>query len=108
MMNFGSTNQEKVESTKCCVVYEKTSGEIRLVYEEVTLEGGTETTEDEFRRSVKAALPQLPPHERSLDLDTHDLLMRRELLEPGVAYRVDIAKKSLVRVEGAEKAAHGG
>jgi hypothetical protein len=92
-MNFGSTNQERVESTKCCVVYEKASGEIRLVYEEVTLEGGTETTEDEFRRSVQAL-----SHERSLDLATHDLLLRDELLEPGVAYRVDVAKNSLVRV----------
>ena len=31
----------------------KTSGEIRLVYEEATLEG-TETSEDEFRRLVQA------------------------------------------------------
>jgi hypothetical protein len=92
-MNFGSTNQEKVESTRCCVVYEKTSGEIRLVYEEVTLEGGAETTEDEFRRSVQAL-----SHGRGIDLDTHHLLLRNELLEPGVAYRVDMSDNSIVRV----------
>jgi hypothetical protein len=102
-MNFGSTNYEKVKSTKCCVVYEKTTGEIRLVYEEVTLEGGAETAEDEFRRSVQAL-----SHERGLDLDTHYLLLRNELLEPGVAYRVDVAKNSLVRAEGPERTTHGG
>ncbi|MFE4665983.1 hypothetical protein ACFRI7_10390 [Streptomyces sp. NPDC056716] len=104
-MDFGSTIQERVESTQCCVVYEKTSGQIRLVYETVTLEGGTQETEDEFRRTVLNALHQLPLQGISLDVDAHDLLLQRELLEPGIAYRVDVAKRSLVRIDGGAAAA---
>jgi len=98
-MNFGSTNQEEVESTRCCVVYEKSSGNIRLVHEEVTIEGGTKATDDEFRQAAQALA-----REHRLDPDDHGLLLRSELLEPGAAYRIDVAKNSLVRVYGATEA----
>jgi hypothetical protein len=98
-MNFGSTNQEEVESTRCCLVYEKSSGNIRLVHEEVTIEGGTKATEEEFRQAALA----LARHHR-LDPDDHGLLLRSELLEPGAAYQIDVAKNCLVRVDDATQA----
>jgi hypothetical protein len=101
-VRYGSTLEEEVVSTQCCVVYEMRSGKIRLVYEEVTFEGGAQTSEDEFRRMIHAVLLELPPHEPRIDLETHGVLLQKALLEPGVSYRVDVAEEKLVRIEASE------
>jgi hypothetical protein len=88
--NFGAA--AAVSSERLCLVYDPTSGEIVLTHRVVTLEGGTEPSEDEIARYAVLLARRRAGAGQRLEA----LHVERGALEPGRRYRVDPKDKVLV------------
>jgi hypothetical protein len=81
-----------VSSGRLCLVYDATSGEILHTHRVVTLEGGTEPSDDEIARYAVL----LAQRRAGADQRLEALHVERGALEPGRRYRVDYMNKALV------------
>jgi len=79
---------------KCCVVFDS-KGNIQHVHRVVTLEGAPQASDrDVAQRALSLA------KERGLDTSKLDVVsVDPNLFEPNAEYRVDVKKKSVVRVD---------
>lgn len=92
-MNTVSTGDIGIDSVKCCIVFDSSTGEIQHVHRVVTIKGATETPDDEVARRALALA-------REFGFDVAKLEALRVdpgALKPAAHYRVDVRTKSLVQ-----------
>jgi hypothetical protein len=94
-MNFQSTGNAKVQSIRCCVLFDPKDGSIRHTNRVITLEGATTTSEEQMeQRTLRLAA--------SLGLDTKKLRplhVNPEDIAPGHRYKVHTKTRSLTEIK---------
>jgi hypothetical protein len=98
MTSFRTIGERKVQSMKCCVVFDPSDGVIRHVHRVVTMEGAAETQDDEVARKALTLAK-----ERGLSVSELETLhVHPDALKPGSQYRVDVQTRALVATSGTE------
>lgn len=96
-MNFTSTGRARVQSVKCCVLYDAADGSIRYTHRVVTMEGADETPEEQMEQRTRHLAKELGLEVKTL----HALHVNAHDIEPNKRYAVDPRKRCLVAVERA-------
>ncbi|TQF02584.1 hypothetical protein E6W39_10320 [Kitasatospora acidiphila] len=90
-MTFLTNIKLGVKSSRSCVLYDA-EGEIRVVHEEVTLDGAHERADKDLERLTRELSQR-----QGVDVEGLNTLLHAGALEPGASYRVNVADKSLIR-----------
>jgi hypothetical protein len=90
-MNITTNSDLTVASTKSCLLYDG-DGAIRVVHEEVTMEGGRESTSEAFQRATREIARKY-----GVEVDGLEMLVHDGQLDPEASYRVNVADRSLVQ-----------
>ena len=94
-MIFQSTGNAKVQSIRCCVLFDPKDGSIRHTNRVITLEGATTTSKEQMeQRTFRLAA--------SFGLDTKKLRplhVNHEDIAPGHRYKVDTKTRSLTEIK---------
>lgn len=100
-MGIQATGDLQVKSIRGCVLFDPKTGEIRHLHRVVTLVGADETPEKEMAdRALRLA------KEAGIDCAALEVLhVDAGRFAPGQAYKVDTAKRRLVKVRGPRRPA---
>jgi len=90
-MNIATNSEIAVASVRSCIMYDQ-QGVIRVVHEEVTLEGAQQRPDQELER-MTSDLAQ----KHLVGVDGLETLLHDGRLEAGVSYRVNVTEKSLIQ-----------
>lgn len=93
-MNLATNSNISIASVRSCMMYDQ-EGVIRVVHEEVTLQGGQQRTGQELQRMTRDLAQK-----HLGEVDGLEILLHDGRLEPGVSYRVNITEKSLIQDSG--------
>jgi hypothetical protein len=91
-MNFMGTGKSQVRSVKCCVLFDPKDGSILHTHRVVTMDGAAETPDQLVEERTRQLAKELGLDAASLEL----LHIDPKLIEPGVIYKVDRRKRSLI------------
>jgi hypothetical protein len=97
-MKFASTSRSKIQSIKCCILYDAKDGTIKHVHRTITIAGANES----YECSIEERTLELA---RDLGVDitsTRALRLDDEELDPNKQYKVDVDRCSLVVLDEKE------
>jgi hypothetical protein len=97
-MEFVSTDDGRVRSVKCCVLFDISSGEIQLVHRVVDLDGADETADEDVVRRALALANDVRLNTAALEA----LLVEPSTITGSTHYRVDTRTKSLIEMPAAD------
>ena len=95
-MRFETTGRQRIESVRCCVLFDAKDGEIRHVHHVVTLHGALETSRAEIEKRAFALAADLGVEVNRL----RSLHIEGDELQAGSRYnKVDPSGRRLKKIE---------